>query len=452
MNFNISFNWGKGKSKSDPLIKLKNHNSALQRLLNFANFNTPRLGIDNMLKFIDEGYEKNSDLFAVVNWRAEKAAAIPLVVEQKKGDKWERVPEHDLQKLIDRPNTFQNGIEQRHLAFTYYSVSGNTFLYGTRLEEGRNIGQTQEMFILPSQAVAIKGGTLFTAPVGYKLSTSFGQDVNFIFTDVMHMRTPTLEYTNGLNHWGMSPLRPGLMSLERSNANYLASTSSFKNNGSVGILHEANKNTETPYSQEQKTDLEEDFSADYNGINTGRIYRTNADVVNFIKTMLSPVDLNLISDKTVTLGDFCRIYKIDPIVMGENENSSYANGQTAEKASYVNSVIPMVDRYIEEFTNWIVGSYGDDIRVVKDLSNVAVLQSDKKEQAERLNGLVDRGILTRNEARIEMGKDVSDVKEMDTHTVTFSTTPIEDISTDFMTTDAAEKALKALNIKHYGSK
>ena len=170
MDFKFSINWN--SKKGEPIVKVKNHNAIMQRLLSFANLSTPMFGIDSSARFINEGYQKNADLYAVVNWRAEKAAAIPLLVEQKQGDSWVRVPDHKLQKLIDRPNEFQNGIDQRHLIFTFYDITGNSFVYGTRFENGVNEGQTQEMFILPSQGVAIKGGTLFTPPVVQNL-TSF---------------------------------------------------------------------------------------------------------------------------------------------------------------------------------------------------------------------------------------------------------------------------------------
>ena len=71
---------------------------------------------------------------------------------------------------------------------------------------------------------------------GYKLNMGRTGAKPLPFEDVGHMRTPNLDYTEGRQLWGMSPLRAGLLALDRSNSNYEASAKSFKNMGMAGIL------------------------------------------------------------------------------------------------------------------------------------------------------------------------------------------------------------------------
>lgn len=436
------FDWLTGRKALSTEIVERNRQWLMQAYgFNLSN-NIPVSQPENALTYINEGYQANVDIFSVVNWVDEQAANVPIRVQQMKGDQWEFVPEHDLQKLIDRPNPYQSGIEQRMQLFGYYNITGNGLLYGPRLEEGRNKGQTQEMWVMPSQNTQIISGGWMNPIKGYALSQRIGHRDVFRFKDVLHMRTPNLSFGTGQEFWGMSPIRAGLLALNRSNQNYIAATTAYKNQGAAGIIHEKNP---TDYTDDLESDKTDDWIERFNGpTNKGKVKFSNKEL-GWLKLGLSPVDLQMIQDKRATLRDFCNMYKVSSIIFNDNENSSFNNVSEAKKSAYNDAVLPLVNRYVREMMDWIVKSYGDDIRIIADISDISVLQSDKKEQAERIKILRDSTVMTPNEGRITMGLEPLDIPEMDIPTTTFSVIPITDISDGGLPPEDVSKS----KFKHY---
>ncbi len=403
----------------------------LKSLYSFYSNGMVSLSYSNLKTVITNGYQKNVDVFSVVNWIAEQGAAIPLVVEQLKGETWEAVPKHPLQKLIDTPNPYQDGFEHRAQSLTYYLITGNSFTYAPRLETGVNEGQTLEMWTMPSQYTEIISGGWKSPIKGYKFMEAQRSVLPLRYEDVMHVKTTTLDYGNGQEFWGMSPLRAGLLALDRSNSNYQASSTSFKTMGMAGIITENSEGMPANLTTEQQEEAEERLNESYMGVfNKGKTMVAKNVDVNYTRIGLSPVDLNLIVDKRATLRDFCNIYNISSIIFNDNENSTYNNMSEAKKSAYNDAVIPTLNRYISKLSAWLAASYGDDLRIIADTSGIPELQTNKKEQAERLALLVDRGIINRRTANEELGNDVEGVQGMDTYTVPMNLVPIDELTID----------------------
>jgi HK97 family phage portal protein len=318
-------------------------------------------------------------------------------------------------------------------------------MYGPRIEAGINEGQTQEIWLMPPQDVEIISGGWRNPIKGYKLQTN-NNLYEFRFEDVAHIRTPNLDYDEGQSLWGMSPLRAGLMTLDRSNSNYEASAKSFKNMGMAGILQVEDEPFAGPLSDEQRRKEEDRLDQDYNGVtNKGKLMVTNQKHT-FTKLGLSPVDLDLIMDKKATLRDFCNIYNVSSVLFNDNENSTYNNVLEAKKSAFTEAVLPANQKVIEALELWLLPSYGDNLRIIQDTSDVDVLQADRGELMGWINTGVQSGILTRNEGREFIGLPESDEAMMDAHTVGFSTLPISEVDLDVMTPKPGEE--KAIG-KHY---
>ena len=392
----------------------------------------------NLTQIIKDGFQTNVDVFSVVNWTAENAANIPIVVKVNDEIQYN----HPLQKLIDKPNPYQSGLEHRHQLFGFYQTTGNAFIYGNRQEAGVNKGQPTELFIMPSQYTDIRTGGWMNPIIGYSLSMAGGQDYIFKFEDVMHMKALNLDFTSGQQFWGMSPLRAGLMAMQRSNKNYQAATSAFDNMGMAGILSVEKDDFEPSMTDEQREAEEQRISNDYDGVfNNGKRMVTNANVT-YTSIGLSPVDLALLADKKATLRDICNIYKVSSIIFNDNENSSYNNASEAIKRAYSDAIKPLVERYVQELNNWISESYGPNVEVCADYSNVAPLQKDYKELSEWVTTLIREKTITPNEGREFLGKDPIESDFMNKIYTNAGTIALEDTSFDpFIESPEAAKKL-----------
>lgn len=409
----------------------------LRSLYSYSTFGAFTKPYQNLTQLIDEGFKRNVDVFSVVNWTAENAANIPICVKVN----GEKAPNHPLQKLIDKPNPYQSGLEFRHQSFGYYQVTGNTFIYGNKQEAGMNKGKPQELFIMPSQYTEIKTGGWMNPIQGYSLSLAGGNDYTFPFEDVMHMKALNLDFGNGQQFWGMSPLRAGLLALERSNSNYQAASTAYQTMGMAGILSVEKDEFEPIMSDEQREQAERRLDDDYMGVfKNGKTMVTNANV-NYTKLGLSPVDLNLLEDKKATLRDICNIYKVSSIIFNDNDNSTYNNAEQAIKRAYSDAIKPLVDRYVQELNEWLAPSYGDNVTIEADYSRVAPLQKDYNELSEWITRLTDGKIITPNEGREFLGKEIIEDEFMNKIYTNQGTIALEDTSFDpFIETPEAAKA------------
>ena len=74
----------------------------------------------------------------------------------------------------------------------------------------------------------------------------------------------------------------------------------------------------------------------------------------------------------------------------------------ARLALWEDTVVPLLDRLRDAFNAWIV-QWWPDLRLAYDLDGEPALTLRRERKAEGVRQLVDAGIITRNEARTELG-------------------------------------------------
>ena len=92
---------------------------------------------------------------------------------------------------------------------------------------------------------------------------------------------------------------------------------------------------------------------------------------------------------------------------------------------YLENILLKMDWLVDEFNNWIVPLYGENIRVDYDRDSIEAIRDDRSKLITDLNSQVDRGIIDRNEARILTGQDERKEPGMDVPTVLGAVTPLE---------------------------
>lgn len=146
------------------------------------------------------------------------------------------------------------------------------------------------------------------------------------------------------------------------------------------------------------------------GLESGKYPYGISDVkLDFIRTNLSIAELQpfdeTLSDAIIIAG----LYGIPPVLIPRKDQSTYANQATAEKAVYTSVIIPMVQRFCQEFTRFL-GLDQDGLYLDADFSDVDCLQTGKKEEQEVHRSITDRckiefesGLITLNDWRAQQG-------------------------------------------------
>ncbi len=94
------------------------------------------------------------------------------------------------------------------------------------------------------------------------------------------------------------------------------------------------------------------------------------------------------------------------VFLSEYDDATLSNISVMEQFLWRNTVIPELRMLEDGFNSGLVPGYetaGEQLEVRFDLSGIEAVQESQSEKAERVSGLVERGIMTVEEARAELG-------------------------------------------------
>lgn len=327
-------------------------------------------------------FESVSNLFAVIDFIAGKAAKVPFILYRLDGT-GKRQPvdsTHPLMRLLESPNSLMARSEFLKLLYTFRLVHGNAYVFAPRLDDGRAI----EMWLLPSHLVNVVSGGTFEPVRKYTVQTVVGSAYELDAKDVCHIRNVNLNWDNGENLIGLSPLEPLKKTLAKIRQNYDAQEAQMKNGGALGALYEDPSSGMPPLTEVQRDIAQRLVDERVNGsANVGRVIylSTKHGYINF---GLSSREMQLIEDAKFSLQDICRVYHV-PSILFLDDAATYNNLQTARKAAYTDAILPIVEEFVDKFNAWIVPSFGNGLILDYDTSQIEELQTDKVAQVNWLS-------------------------------------------------------------------
>ncbi len=157
------------------------------------------------------------------------------------------------------------------------------------------------------------------------------------------------------------------------------------------------------------------------GKNAHKTLYSNA-VDKVITLAESRKDMEFLNLRRYATERICAAMGVPRIILGYTEGINYTNAET-QMAKYIENTIRPLERFLEEvFTRLIALSDPSlSLRIVDNHSDGIA------ERTESVSRLVDRGVITRNEAREEIGYSRSDEEEADTLVVSGVVGRLEDI-------------------------
>ena len=99
-------------------------------------------------------------------------------------------------------------------------------------------------------------------------------------------------------------------------------------------------------------------------------------------------------------------FGVTPVMAGLTDGINYANAKEQKKVFFTQTIPPKAKMIARVITRTILKPYDPELEFQFDLVNIAALEEDTKEKADRINSLVDRGLLTLGQARAELGIEV----------------------------------------------
>lgn len=349
--------------------------------------------------YIDKGYMYNSTVYSIVNLIAKTASSIPFQVYEIKNQnelkKYKamtsglmngnilhksllqrkhalaELDNTDLHKLLERPNPAQSYSSWIQEIIAFGKLTGNRYVYGIKPESGPNQSKWQELYVLPSQSVEINSNGIFEPVSGYSLDYSGQYKIEA--DDICHIKDFNPYYDGTGSHlYGMSPLKAGLRSLDTNNAAVTTGVKYLQNQTSRGVL----MSDEGDLNEVQAKQLKDKFRQQYQGAdNAGDIIITPKKL-SWVNFGLNAADVSLIEQYNASIKDLCNVYSVPVQLLNNTDTSTYNNMVEAKKSLYQNAVIPELNKIKDELNRWLVPSFGENLYLDFDYSNIAELQEE----------------------------------------------------------------------------
>ena len=109
----------------------------------------------------------------------------------------------------------------------------------------------------------------------------------------------------------------------------------------------------------------------------------------------------MLETRLFNVAEISRYFNINPVLLGDLSKSSYNTIEAANLEFLTHTLMPYVSMVQDEFNRKLVKPSEAGITI--DLDESYLIKADKNSTAQYLKTLVDSGIISRNEARKQLG-------------------------------------------------
>ena len=343
----------------------------------------------------------NGAVSICLNWIADQFPEPEFRVCRKKRDGTDQpIPRHPLPLLIDSPNPYYDGDALWAATIVSYCVSGDAYWYKVK----DNVGRVKELWHLPYWQVRPRwpaDGSQFISWYDYYVD---GKPMAIRPQDLVHFRFSI----NLATRRGVSRLAPVLRSVLADNEGDTYAYAILKNMGIPGCIISPGKaaaNAPTVYMDEPtREEVKRLYRENVTGDNRGTPL-VFGDAVEVTPVGMSPKDIDLGTIRDRPEDRICAALRLPAMVVGLTSGAAhktYANYEEAYKHAYTDCIIPMQKR--------MCGTLRRDADLVRpgeypgwDYTKVEALREDQDNLHARMREDYQKGLLTRNEARAELG-------------------------------------------------
>ena len=357
-----------------------------------------------MFKYDDlavEGYLKNAIVFRCVSEIAKGASAVPFML--KSGD--DIIESHPALALLNRPNPLQSYSEFFNSLYGYLLLSGNSYV----MRIAGIGGAPRELHLLRPDRIEIKGRTGGVFPEKYEYSVNgqvqsvYEVDQENGFSDLKQVKLwhPMDDY------YGCSPLTAAATEVDQHNSATRHNINLLENgarpSGAVIFKPKDDQGYQMQLSESQRQQLLTDLNQRFSGSkNAGRPLLLEGDF-DWREMGLSPRDMDFLNMKHMSATDIALCFGVPSQLVGVPDSQTYSNVAEARLALYEETIIPYLKKVESDMNEWLMPQYDDNIEFCYDIDSIPALSERRRIIYENVIAAVDKGIMTRNEARELVG-------------------------------------------------
>lgn len=345
------------------------------------------------LEFSREGYQQNATFGAGVRLISRSIACLPIKVFREVKDEEVQLPDHPVWNLLRRPNEWQSWKTWNDALWGHWALSGNVY----DLAAGDPF-TPEEMWLLRPDRVQIRLNQQGILVYEYQAD---GAKRDYDVQQIMHIKafSPTSDF------YGEPPSRSAAVSIDQDNLAAEWNVSLLNNQARPGLILEPPPNMPT-MSKKQREALRKEFDDFYAGSkNSGKALILGGGFTS--KEMgFNPKEMDWKQGRVMSQVQIALSLGVPPELVGIQGQKTFSNYQEARKSFYEETVIPLADMLTAELTNflgWRWPKAGGKFVIAVDKDNVDALKESRDAKWERVGKAQDRGTITINEARNELG-------------------------------------------------
>jgi len=344
--------------------------------LHFSRLGAPSWSKKNYSAYSTEGYAANVIVHSAVNRVARAISSIEWVVYEN----GEKLTEHPLLDLIERPNTMQTRSQWWEQKIGYLLLDGNTF------EELVTVrGMPRELWNLrPDRMEVVPGPNGIPSKYVYSVNQrklDFPVNANGL-SPIRHLRL-----FHPLDDWrGLSPIAAGAFAIDQ-------------HNESMTWIQSLLQNSARPSGDEFKR-LQAEIEAQHSGgRNAGRPMLLEGGL-DWKSMGLSPVDMEILRVREMSARDISLAFGVPPLLLNIPGDNTYANYREARLGFYEDTVLPLLDYLVQDFNFWIASRYYPTARLSPNYDSIEAIAEKRMKMWAMADASDD---ITLNESRAMKG-------------------------------------------------
>ncbi|RIV20321.1 phage portal protein [Fibrisoma montanum] len=320
-----------------------------------------------------------SAVYACVDRISKSIASLPWDVYDQPDERTSRKAyEHPVFKLLHtQPHPLYSSSTFRRVMLNHLLLRGN--FYAEIQRDGRN---------RPIALKILKPGDVTPYLYNDQLFYQLTDGRVLMDYEVFHLKGYS---TDGLV--GRSPIRVARDAFAASLESQRFGTQ-FMQNGArpAGILLHSGKP-----SPESKQNLKESWQSQYSGDGIGKT-ATLTDGWTYTKLGIDPQDAQWIDSKKLSRAEICGIFGVPPHMVMDLDKATFSNIENQNIWYVAHTLTPYLIE-MEQEANRKLFRDSESGRYTNKLNVKGLLRGDTAAQTAHLSALVDRGIMSRNEAR-----------------------------------------------------
>lgn len=140
------------------------------------------------------------------------------------------------------------------------------------------------------------------------------------------------------------------------------------------------------------------------------------DGMTYQPIQINSRDAQMLETRQFNVQDIARFFGISPVLLGDLSHTNYSTIEAMQQQFLLHTLQPYLIMIEEEFTKKLFKEGENNLEI--NLDESVILRTDKTAQANYYSTLLDKGILSVNEVRKELG--YSEIEGGDAHTIAYT--------------------------------